>query len=104
MSAATNERVHITGLFPELLGVGGVQEAGRLTALALDQTARAHNWSTNLLSLNDPAGEQMLYLAGASLPLEGFARAKARFVAAALRSRRAANKSGAHIKIGRAHV
>jgi len=105
VSAITTERIHITGLFPELLGVGGVQEAGRLTAVALDQIARSHNWSTNLFSLNDPMGEQKLQLDGASLSLEGFARGKARFVAAALRSRRAANKSGAHIIVaGHPHM
>ena len=50
----------IIGLFPELLGIGGIQEAGRLTAAALDEIAFQRGWSVEFLSLNDPLGPHEL--------------------------------------------
>ena len=50
----------IIGLFPELLGVGGIQEAGRQTVAALDEIARRRGWKTLFLSLNDAPGEHVV--------------------------------------------
>lgn len=89
--------MHITGLFPELLGVGGVQEAGRLTALALERIAERRGWSACFAALNDPAGPQQLSMAGRSIMLQGFSRAKSQFAFAAIRSARTARGSSSHI-------
>ena len=54
MKQSKRQRKKIIGLFPELLGVGGIQEAGRLTAAALGRIARSHdNWVTSFQSIND---------------------------------------------------
>jgi phosphatidylinositol alpha-1,6-mannosyltransferase len=74
----------IVGLFPQLVGVGGVQEAGRQTAAALDDIARRRGWSLDLLSLNDEPGAQALCLEEREIPFLGFGRAKIRFVLSAL--------------------
>jgi phosphatidylinositol alpha-1,6-mannosyltransferase len=78
----------IIGLFPELLGVGGIQEAGRQTALALDEIARTWGWETLFLSLNDAPGEQWLFSGTDKIPLRGFGRAKVRFLIAVARAAR----------------
>jgi phosphatidylinositol alpha-1,6-mannosyltransferase len=91
------EPVHVTGLFPELIGVGGVQEAGRLTAIAANAIARRRGWSANFAALNDPGGTQSFALAGQTLSLQGFARAKLKFIRAAIASSRAAHNCPAHI-------
>ena len=88
---------HITGLFPDLLGTGGVQEAGRLTSLAMAEIIESRGWSASLFGLNDPAGEQRLAIAGRSLPLQGFDRSKGRFIRAAMSAAGAARKYKTHI-------
>jgi phosphatidylinositol alpha-1,6-mannosyltransferase len=70
----------IIGLFPELLGVGGVQEAGRMTAAALQETALRHSWSVDFLSLNDPLGAHSFELAERTISLSGFGRGKIHFL------------------------
>jgi glycosyltransferase involved in cell wall biosynthesis len=80
----TSQPHRIIGLFPELLGVGGVQEAGRQTAAALDQIARCHGWRTAFLSLNDASGNHQLPSTSPPLSLRGFGRAKIQFLLAAL--------------------
>lgn len=75
----------IIALFPELLGPGGVQEAGRQTAVALTQIADRKNWSTIFLSLNDPFGPQSFSASEGEFSSLGFGRAKTKFVFAALR-------------------
>lgn len=82
----------IVGLFPELLGVGGIQEAGRLTAAALEKISlRRNDWSTYFQSLSDPPGAQDFETAGEKVSLRGFGHSKVRFVVSAIRqSRRAA--------------
>ncbi len=86
------QREQIIGLFPELLGVGGVQEAGRLTAAALSEIALRRGWSANFLSLNDPPGAHTFDIAGRTISLRGFGRAKMSFVLSAIaRARAAAN-------------
>lgn len=82
-SASKADREHrlqsgrIIGLFPELLGVGGVQEAGRLTAAALSNIVASGNME--LLSLNDAPGMQETKLNGRPFTLRGFGRSKVQF-------------------------
>ena len=71
----------IIGLFPDLLGVGGIQESGRLTAAALDEIAHRHDWHTDFLSLNDSSGGHSLRVNEREIDVRGFGRAKMRFVA-----------------------
>jgi phosphatidyl-myo-inositol dimannoside synthase len=70
----------VVGLFPDLLGCGGIQEASRQTVAALSKILAKYGWSGFFLGLNDPLGEQKLAVAGHEIRLEGFERAKARFV------------------------
>ena len=90
MTTKSGERQprRIVALFPELLGVGGIQESGRLTAIALHETALRHGWSTEFLSLNDPPGSRVLPSTERKVPFQGFGRSKIRFVLAALRKAR----------------
>lgn len=79
----------ILGLFPELLGVGGIQEAGRLTAVALLEISLRHNnWSTYFQGLNDPAGRQEFVAVENKVCLQGFGRSKVPFVLSAVRQAR----------------
>lgn len=78
----------VIGLFPELLGVGGVQEAGRMTAAALATLAARGGWTVDFLSLNDAPGPQALEFDGKRIPFRGFGRAKLRFVLGAVGSAR----------------
>ena len=82
-ASSASESKRILALFPELLGVGGVQEAGRQTAAALDEFARRRGWSLDLLSLNDEPGARVLRVEGREIPFAGFGRAKLRFVLSA---------------------
>ena len=84
MPELTPPTERIIGLFPELLGVGGIQEAGRMTAAALREMALRHNWSTDFLSLNDPQGEHSLLVAEHAIPFSGFGRGKFRFLLSGL--------------------
>lgn len=83
--APTTQPKRIIGLFPELLGIGGIQEAGRQTTAALDGIAQRHGWETVFLSLNDASGHQQLPSTSRPISLRGFGRAKMRFLLAALR-------------------
>jgi phosphatidyl-myo-inositol dimannoside synthase len=83
--APTSQPKRIIGLFPELLGIGGVQEAGRQTTAALDGIARSHGWDAVLLSLNDASGRQQLPSTSRPISVRGFGRAKMQFLLAALR-------------------
>jgi len=89
---STPQHQRVIGLFPELLGVGGVQEAGRLTAAALGEIALRRGWTTDFLSLNDLPGPHAFDIAGRTMSLRGFGRAKISFVLSAIgRARTAAN-------------
>jgi phosphatidyl-myo-inositol dimannoside synthase len=70
----------IIGLFPALFGVGGIQEAGRLTAAALDEIALRRDWQADFLSLNDSPGKRLLRADQRDIELRGFGRRKMRFV------------------------
>jgi phosphatidyl-myo-inositol dimannoside synthase len=78
----------IIGLFPDLLGVGGVQEAGRMTAAALAEIALRQGGVTDFLSLNDAAGPHTFETDGRAISLRGFSRAKIRFVLSGIRRAR----------------
>ena len=79
----------IIGLFPELLGIGGVQEAGRQTAAALQQISLGHHDSfTFFQSLNDPRGIHELDIAQNRISTRGFGKSKLQFVFSAIRQSR----------------
>jgi phosphatidyl-myo-inositol dimannoside synthase len=79
------EAKKIIGLFPELLGVGGIQEAGRLTAAALQEISLHHDdWTSYFQSLSDPVGTQEFEGAEKRIGLRGFGRSKVRFVLSAI--------------------
>jgi phosphatidyl-myo-inositol dimannoside synthase len=85
MKQSKGQAKRILGLFPELLGVGGIQEAGRLTAAALDRIAGRHdNWVTSFQSINDGPGDHEFEIGGQQVSLRGFNRSKVRFVGSAL--------------------
>jgi phosphatidyl-myo-inositol dimannoside synthase len=94
---ASSETKRIIGLFPELLGAGGVQEAGRLTAAALQEIALKRQWSVEFLSLNDPPGTRSLDTGAGTVGFRGFGRAKIRFVLDAISRARSLKKSDAAI-------
>jgi phosphatidylinositol alpha-1,6-mannosyltransferase len=83
---STRAKNRLVALFPELLGFGGVQEAGRQTAHALQNISAAAGWSADFFSLNSPSGPQQFSVGDNKIPFRGFARSKIRFVFAALRS------------------
>jgi phosphatidylinositol alpha-1,6-mannosyltransferase len=79
----------IVALFPELLGIGGIQEAGRLTAAALRAISLRHNnWSTDFQSLVDPPGLQEFGNSQNRIYFRGFGRSKTRFVLSVVRQSR----------------
>lgn len=87
----------IIGLFPELLGFGGIQEACRLTAAALEETAGRNKSFRYFLSLNDPPGPQTLHVGERDLAFRGFGRAKMRFALSAVAQARFFAQSGAGV-------
>jgi phosphatidyl-myo-inositol dimannoside synthase len=82
--ALTPSPSRIVALFPALLGAGGIQESGRLTAAALAEIASTYGWSTDFLSLNDSPGYQSFSMASATIAFLAFGRAKTRFVLSAM--------------------
>jgi phosphatidylinositol alpha-1,6-mannosyltransferase len=70
----------IVGLFPDLLGRGGIQETGRQTVSALCRIFENRGRTTHFMGLNDPRGRQSLLIGNQTIRLEGFARSKFRFV------------------------
>jgi phosphatidyl-myo-inositol dimannoside synthase len=90
------EPKQIIGLFPELLGIGGVQEAGRLTAAAIQRIATRRDWSVDFLSLNDAESANSFVLEGVSVRFRGYGRAKVPFVVNALRRARSLSLGTTH--------
>ncbi len=82
----------IVGLFPDLLGHGGVQEAGRQSVAALDAIATSRGWETEYLALNSPAGANTHTVRDRTISFTGFQRAKMQFVLATLRASRAGTR------------
>jgi phosphatidylinositol alpha-1,6-mannosyltransferase len=78
----------IIGLFPELLGVGGIQEAGRMTMAALDGIAFQRQYSEEFLGLNDPLGPHALEASLRTITFRGCGRGKIRFLIAGIRAGR----------------
>jgi glycosyltransferase involved in cell wall biosynthesis len=74
----------IVGLFPELLGLGGVQEASRQLVCALQNILARRGLSASYLGLNDPTGPQFLRIADHSIRFRGYKREKVRFALRAL--------------------
>jgi phosphatidylinositol alpha-1,6-mannosyltransferase len=74
----------IVGLFTNLFGIGGVQEAGRLTAMALGEIASARGSLVEILSLNDPPGEHTVPNCDFRITFVGFGGNKTRFVLSAI--------------------
>ena len=70
-----SETKRVIGLFPGLLGAGGVQEAGRVTAAALQEIALRRGWSCEFLSFNDPRRTRSLETGAGAIGARGFARA-----------------------------
>lgn len=78
----------VVGLFPDLADVGGVQEASRQTARALQNICAREECSTNFLSLNDRRGPDQFVAGETSFVFRGFKRSKLSFVLSALASAR----------------
>jgi glycosyltransferase involved in cell wall biosynthesis len=78
-----------------LLGVGGIQAAGRLTAAALDEIAHRDDWHTDFLSLNDSHGEHSLSVDRRDIEFRGFGRAKIAFGLAGMADARAGKGAAA---------
>jgi glycosyltransferase involved in cell wall biosynthesis len=76
----------IAGLFPQLTGHGGIQQASRQLVCALQNILIRRNGTLDLLGLNDPTGAQTLTLDRNTIRFEGFNRGKIRFVLSALRA------------------
>lgn len=91
--------VRVIGLFPDLLGIGGVQEAGRLTAAAVSAIACRRSGARAFLSLNDSPGPHTFEFERVPVPFDGFGRAKVRFVLSSFRHARRARKECADIVI-----
>ena len=89
----SSEQKRIIGLFPELLGVGGIQEVGRMTAAALVSIAARTKWPIEILSLNDTSGPHSLAYAGQAISFRGFGRSKMSFVISSIASTRRPSKS-----------
>jgi phosphatidyl-myo-inositol dimannoside synthase len=89
----SSQQRKIIGIFPELLGVGGIQEAGRMTAAALVSIAARNKWPLEFLSLNDSTGPHMLAYAGQTISFRGFGRSKIYFVTSCIAAARQSPKS-----------
>jgi phosphatidyl-myo-inositol dimannoside synthase len=88
----------VIGLFPGLLGVGGVQESGRQSARALSEIGRKRGWQVQILSFNDPRGENYLP-SDRQIRFQGFGRRKLSLVMSMIRSRSASNGDNVRLVI-----
>jgi phosphatidylinositol alpha-1,6-mannosyltransferase len=77
----------IIGIFPELLGIGGVQESGRQTARALDAIARKRGWNVQIFTLNDLCGDHRLPSPDHHIHFRGFSRKKMCFLVHMIQNR-----------------
>jgi glycosyltransferase involved in cell wall biosynthesis len=80
--------VQFVGLFPDLLGIGGIQEVSRQTVRALLDVSAQNGWSSSLLGLNDPPGVHEFSAGEHKTAFRGFGRSKLRFIFAALQNAR----------------
>jgi phosphatidyl-myo-inositol dimannoside synthase len=84
-SITSSKAKRVIVLFPELLGTGGIQEAGRQTVMALSTIAHERGWQLQVFSLNDAQGEHDLLSVGRLVRFRGFGRRKIRFVISVIR-------------------
>jgi phosphatidylinositol alpha-1,6-mannosyltransferase len=89
----------ILGLFPELLGPGGVQESGRHTAASLTEIGCRHGWHANFLSLNDSRGDHSLRFDDTEFSFRGFGRAKTKLILSAVGAARPSTRNGSRIVV-----
>jgi glycosyltransferase involved in cell wall biosynthesis len=68
----------VVGIFPGLLGFGGVQEASRQLVGALTGILERRGWHGTFLGLNDSAGLQTLSVEDQKIEFRGYDRAKFR--------------------------
>jgi phosphatidyl-myo-inositol dimannoside synthase len=94
---STLKENRIIGLFPELSGFGGIQEACRLTATALEEIAVRNGSFRYFLSLNDAPGPQIFHAGGRNLAFRGFGRAKMQFALSAVGQVQHFGRSGEEI-------
>jgi phosphatidyl-myo-inositol dimannoside synthase len=87
------------GLFPALLGVGGVQESGRQTARALSDIAAKRGWQVQLVSLNDLPGEHYLPSSDHQVRFRAFGRRKFSFVTSMIRDGISSNRHNIHLVV-----
>jgi phosphatidylinositol alpha-1,6-mannosyltransferase len=73
----------IAGLFTELLGAGGIQRSGSLTACALERFAAGHEENYRFLTLNDAAGQHSIKIGSQEIAFTGCGGSKSRFVSSA---------------------
>jgi phosphatidylinositol alpha-1,6-mannosyltransferase len=76
--------MQFVGLFPDLLGIGGIQEVSRQTVRALLDISARNEWSFSLLGLNDSPGVHEFSARKNKTAFRGFGRSKLRFILAAL--------------------
>jgi phosphatidyl-myo-inositol dimannoside synthase len=86
-SPTASSSLTIIGIFPELLGIGGVQESGRQTARALEEIARERGWGVQIFTLNDRFGEHRLPSPERDIYFRGFGRQKISFLLHMIRIR-----------------
>jgi phosphatidylinositol alpha-1,6-mannosyltransferase len=71
----------IVALFPDITGLGGVQESSRQMIGALEDIVSGPHWRGFYLGLNDSLGDLTLASVGPGVGVQGFGRNKLRFVA-----------------------
>lgn len=86
--STTKSSQRLLVLFPQLLGHGGVQQAGRQMALALDELSRRHGFAAEFFSLNDSPEVHSFASGGREIRIRAFGRSKFAFAAAAWRAGR----------------
>ena len=84
----------IIGLFPELLGIGGVQESGRQSVRALNEIARRRDCQIQIFSLNDVLGEHRLPSPDHQIRVRAFGRKKVSFLKCLIRQAISSNADG----------
>lgn len=89
----------IIGIFPELLGIGGVQESGRQTVRALNEIARNRGWDVQIFTLNDLFGERRLPWPDDDICFRGFGRKKVSFLLSMMRNRLFSKGDGMRVVI-----
>ena len=95
----TPPSITVTALFPELLGIGGIQEAGRQTARVLSELARERGWELEILSLSDVLGEHSLPSLDHPISFRAFGRRKLSFVLYIMRKGMSFSRDTVHFVI-----